>query len=101
MDIAACICCTHGGGGGGWGKLHIEMTMLAAIGDWVGVAGHPSWQQLVSPLKEELWDYRKFAHIKGTMGPSSSNSALLTFILLKKAFEFYQHTTQDVENQNY
>ena len=22
--------------------LHIEMTMLAAIGDWVGVAGHPS-----------------------------------------------------------
>ena len=33
------ICCTDGGGGGGGGGLHIEMTMLVVIGDWLDGSG--------------------------------------------------------------
>ena len=62
--------------------------------EWLDIHHDNSW---CHHWRKSSGTTERFTRIKGTMGWEHQVSASALFILLKKAFEEYQHTTQDVE----
>ena len=78
-------------------SLHIEMAMLAAIGDWLGGSGSKSVMTTAGVTTEgRVLELQKGSHTSRSQWAHQVSASAL-FILLKKAYEDYQHTTPDVE----
>ena len=85
------------GGGGGLAVVHIQMAMLAAIGDWLGGSDWISVMTTTGVTTEGRGlGLQESSHTPRAQWAHQVSASAL-FILLKKAFEDYQHTTPDVE----